>query len=71
MKSEWKDELTKTFFRLWHMPESIESVDIFNDELLLKDVYFMDKLWLDQKFKVVKEGPICSKYVKWFEEFGT
>ena len=40
MKSEWKDELTKTFFRLGLIPESIESVDIFNDELLLKDVYF-------------------------------
>ena len=29
MKSERKDELTKTFVRLGHMPESIESVDIF------------------------------------------
>ena len=28
MKSERKDELTKTFVRLGHMPESIESVDI-------------------------------------------
>ena len=30
MKSERKDEQTKTFVRLQHMPESIESVDIFS-----------------------------------------
>ena len=40
MKSERKDELTKTFVRLGHMPESIESVDIFNVQSLVKDVYF-------------------------------
>ena len=40
MKSERKDELTKTFVRLGHIPESIESVDIFNVESLVKDAYF-------------------------------
>ena len=40
MKSECKDELTKIFVRLRHMPESIESVDIFNVDSLVKDVYF-------------------------------
>ena len=40
MKVERKDELRKTFFRLGHMPESIESRDIFNVESLAEDVYF-------------------------------
>ena len=40
MKSESKDELTKTFVRLGYMPKSIENVDIFNVESLVKDVYF-------------------------------
>ena len=40
MKSECKDELTKTFVRLGHMPESVESVDIFSFESLVKDVFF-------------------------------
>ena len=40
MKSERKDELKKTFVRLGHIPESIESVDIFNVESLVKDAYF-------------------------------
>ena len=40
MKSERKDQLTKTFVRLGHMPEGIESVDIFNVESLVKDAYF-------------------------------
>ena len=40
MKSERKDNLTKIFFRLGHMLESIESVDVFSVESLVKDVYF-------------------------------
>ena len=40
MKSERKDELTKTFVRLGYMPENIQSVDIFDVESLVKDVYF-------------------------------
>ena len=40
MKSEHKEEVTKTFVGLGHMPESIESVDIFNAESLVKNVYF-------------------------------
>ena len=40
MKSERKDELKKTFVRLGHIPESIESVDIFNVKSLVKDAYF-------------------------------
>ena len=40
MKSERKDELTKTFVRLRHILESTESVDIFNIESLVKDAYF-------------------------------
>ena len=40
MKCKGKGELTKTFVRLGHMPESIEGVDIFNVESLVKDVYF-------------------------------
>ena len=40
MKSERKEEVTKTFFGRGHMPESIESVDIFSAESLVKNVYF-------------------------------
>ena len=40
MKSERKDELTKTFVRLGHLPESIESVDILNVEPLVKVISF-------------------------------
>ena len=40
MKSERKDELTKTFVRLGYLPENIQSVDIFDVESLVKDVYF-------------------------------
>ena len=40
MMSERKNELIKTFVRLGHMPESTESVNIFNVPSLVKDVYF-------------------------------
>ena len=40
IKSECNDELTNTFVRLGHVPKSIESVDIFIVESLVKDVYF-------------------------------
>ena len=40
MKGERKDKLTKTFDRLGHLPESIESVDILNVESLVKVISF-------------------------------
>ena len=67
MQSECKDELTKTFVRLGHMPESIESVDIFNAESLVKDVYFGTILDKTKSLNSLRKGQFVqsiSKYLK-------
>ena len=67
MWSECKDELTKTIVRLGHMPESIESVDIFNAESLVKDVYFGTILDKTKSLNSLRKGQFVqsiSKYLK-------
>ena len=40
MKSQMKDDITKTFIKLGNMPESIDSDDIYALEYLVKSVYY-------------------------------